>query len=112
MGKILLVVSDKGGVGKSTYVANTGSMLVNKGKSVIILKTDKNHDLLSWNEKRTDNGLLTIPVHAAYGNVSNEIKRLSKLCEVLIVDCPGHDSQEFRSALTVSDIVVTLVKPS
>jgi MinD-like ATPase involved in chromosome partitioning or flagellar assembly len=24
MGKILLVVSDKGGVGKSTYVANTG----------------------------------------------------------------------------------------
>ena len=50
MGKILLVVSDKGGVGKSTYVANTGSMLVNKGKSVIILKTDKNHDLLSWNE--------------------------------------------------------------
>ncbi|MGN9528569.1 nucleotide-binding protein [Escherichia coli] len=112
MGKILLVVSDKGGVGKSTYVANTGSMLVNKGKSVIILKTDKNNDMLSWNEKRTDNGLLTIPVHAAYGNVSNEIKRLSKLCEVLIVDCPGHDSQEFRSALTVSDIVVTLVKPS
>ena len=112
MGKILLVVSDKGGVGKSTYVANTGAMLVNKGKSVIILKTDKNPDLLSWNEKRIDNGLLTIPVHESYGNVSNEIKRLSKLCEVLIVDCPGHDSQEFRSALTVSDIVVTLVKPS
>lgn len=112
MGKILLVVSDKGGVGKSTYVANTGAMLVNKGKSVIILKTDKNPDLLSWNEKRIDNGLLTIPVHESYGNVSNEIKRLSKLCEVLIVDCPCHDSQEFRSALTVSDIVVTLVKPS
>ena len=62
MGKILLVVSDKGGVGKSTYVANTGAMLVNKGKSVIILKTDKNPDLLSWNEKRVDNGLLTIPM--------------------------------------------------
>ncbi len=112
MGKTLLVVSDKGGVGKSTYVANTASMLVNKNKSVIILKTDKNPDLLSWNDKRLGNGLLTIPVHEAYGNVSNEIKRLSKLCEVLIVDCPGHDSQEFRSALTVSDTVITLVKPS
>ncbi len=67
---------------------------------------------MQLNEKRTDNGLLTIPVHAAYGNVSNGSDRLSKLCEVLIVDCPGHDSQEFRSALTVSDIVVTLVKPS
>ncbi|UCQ29633.1 peptidyl-arginine deiminase (plasmid) [Edwardsiella tarda] len=112
MGKILLVVSDKGGVGKSTYVTNTGSMLVNKDVSVIILKTDKNPDLLSWSNKRRENGLLPLPVYEAYGNVSSEIKRLHKLCDVLIVDCPGHDSQEFRSALTVSDIVVTLVKPS
>lgn len=112
MGKVLLVVSDKGGVGKSTFVANTGSMLVNKRKSVIILKTDKNPDLLSWNEKRVGNGLRAIHVNEAYGNVSSEIKRLKKLCDVLVVDCPGHDSQEFRSALTVSDIVITLVKPS
>ncbi|EPS0228578.1 division plane positioning ATPase MipZ [Salmonella enterica subsp. enterica serovar Chester] len=112
MGKILLVASDKGGVGKSTYVANTASMLVNKKRSVIILKTDKNQEILSWNKKRNANGLLPIPVHEAYGNLVNEIKRLSKLCEVLIIDCPGHDSQEFRSALTVSDILITLVKPS
>lgn len=112
MGKILLVVSDKGGVGKSTYVANTASMLVNKGRSVIVLKTDKNNDMLSWSEKRQANGLLPVPVHEAYGNVTNEISRLSKLCDVLIVDCPGHDSHEFRSALTASDIVVTLIKPS
>lgn len=112
MGKILLVASDKGGVGKSTYVANTASMLVNKKRSVIILKTDKNQEILSWNKKRNANGLLPIPVHEAYGNLINEIKRLSKLCEVLIIDCPGHDSQEFRSALTVADILITLVKPS
>lgn len=112
MGKILLVASDKGGVGKSTYVANTASMLVNKKRSVIILKTDKNQEILSWNEKRNTNGLLPVPVHEAYGNLVNEINRLSKLCEVLIIDCPGHDSQEFRSALTVADILITLVKPS
>lgn len=112
MGKILLVASDKGGVGKSTYVANTASMLVNKKRSVIILKTDKNQEILSWNKKRNVNGLLPVPVHEAYGNLVNEIKRLSKLCEVLIIDCPGHDSQEFRSALTVADILITLVKPS
>lgn len=112
MGKILLVASDKGGVGKSTYVANTASMLANKKRSVIILKTDKNQEILSWNKKRNANGLLPIPVHEAYGNLVNEIKRLSKLCEMLIIDCPGHDSQEFRSALTVADILITLVKPS
>ncbi|UDJ88644.1 AAA family ATPase (plasmid) [Erwinia amylovora] len=112
MGKILLVSSDKGGVGKTTTAANLASMLVNKGQSVIILKTDKNNDMISWSEKRKGNGLLSIPVQEAYGNVTKEINRLSKLCEVLIVDCPGHDSQEFRSALTVSDIMITLAKPS
>ena len=47
MGKVLLVVSDKGGVGKSTYVANTASTLVNKSKTAIILKTEKNTELMS-----------------------------------------------------------------
>lgn len=62
--------------------------------------------------KTQENGLPTVPVYEAYGNVSKEINRLSKLCDVLIVDCPGHDSLEFRSALTVSDIMITLVKAS
>ncbi|TXE22199.1 division plane positioning ATPase MipZ, partial [Serratia ureilytica] len=112
MGKVLVVASDKGGVGKSTYTANTASMAVNKGLSAIILKADKNNDLLSWNGKRKANGLLPVPVHEAYGDIGREIGRLSKLCDLLIVDCPGHDSPEFRSALTVSDILITLVKPS
>ncbi|PRU26527.1 peptidyl-arginine deiminase [Salmonella enterica subsp. enterica serovar Weltevreden] len=108
----LLVSSDKGGVGKSTTTANLAAMLVNKGKSAIVLKTDKNNDMMSWNEKRKENGLLPVSVQEGYGNVSKEISRLSKLCDVLIVDCPGHDSQEFRSALTVADIMITLTKPS
>lgn len=112
MGKILLVVSDKGGVGKTTTAANIASMLINRDKSVVILKTDKNKDMLNWGEKRKANGLSPIPIHEAYGNVAKEIIRLSKVCEVLIVDCPGHDSYEFRSSLTVSDIMITLVKPS
>lgn len=112
MGITLLVSSDKGGVGKSTTTANLAAMLVNKGKTAIVLKTDKNNDMMSWNEKRKENGLLPVSVLEAYGNVSKEISRLSKLCDVLLVDCPGHDSQEFRSALTVADIMITLTKPS
>lgn len=57
MGKSVVVASDKGGVGKTTYVANTASALANKGKSVAILKTDKNADMLNWNSKRKSNGL-------------------------------------------------------
>lgn len=112
MGKSAVFGSDKGGVGKTTTVANVASALANKGKSVGILKSDKNHDLLNWNLKRQQNGLPAIPVYEAYGDISKEIKRLSSLHETLLVDCAGHDSQEFRSAITVADILITLVKPS
>jgi len=109
---IILFASDKGGVGKSTTAANTAVMMVSKGKSVIILKTDKNPDLMTWGEMRTDAGLTPIPVHEAYGEVSKEISRLAPMCDVLIIDCAGHDSKEFRSALTVADTLITLIKPS
>ncbi|HHR5814042.1 division plane positioning ATPase MipZ [Providencia alcalifaciens] len=45
-------------------------------------------------------------------NISDEIKCLEKRCDVVIVDCVGHSSLEFRSALTVADVLLTLVKPS
>lgn len=112
MGKSAVVGSDKGGVGKTTYVANTASALANKGKSVAILKSDKNPDLLNWSRKRQANGLPPIPVYEAYGDISKEITRLSAMIDTLLVDCAGHDSQEFRSAITVADILITLVKPS
>ncbi|EJH2252552.1 TPA: division plane positioning ATPase MipZ [Serratia marcescens] len=112
MGKSVVVASDKGGVGKTTYVTNTASALANKGKSVAILKSDTNPDLLNWSNRRQANGLPTIPVYEAYGDISKEIRRLSAHIDTLLVDCAGHDSQEFRSAITVADTFITLVKPS
>jgi chromosome partitioning protein len=108
----LAVGSDSGGVGKSTYVANQAAMLANKGVSVVVLKADKNPDLLGWSEKRIAAGLPEVPVMEAYGNLTKEITRLQKMCNVLIIDCPGHDSEEFRSALVNADVLLSPIKPS
>lgn len=112
MGTSIVVGSDKGGVGKTTLVTNIASALANKGLSVGIIKSDQNRDLLKWSERRKANGLPLVPVYEAYGDLSKEIKRLSALHGTLLIDCAGHDSMEFRSALTVSDMMITLVKPS
>lgn len=112
MGTSIVFGSVKGGVGKTTTTANIASMLVNRGMSVGILKSDRNPDMLNWSEDRKENELPVIPVHEAYGDISKEIKKLSARYDVLLIDCAGHDSAEFRSALTVADTLITLVKPS
>ncbi len=86
-------------------------MLVNKGKSVIILKTDKNHDLLSWNES----GQITAYSLSRFTQLTEtSATKLSALvsCVKFSLSIAPATTAEFRSALTVSDIVVTLVKPS
>lgn len=109
---IILLASDKGGVGKTTTGINLASYAANRGDKVAILKADKNPDVMNWHSKRQENGLPNIDVFESYGNISKRIKSLAAEYPVLIVDCPGHDSEEFRSALLVSDVLLTLVKPS
>lgn len=53
-----------------------------------------------------------ISVQEAYGNIEEPIRKAGRLADVVIVDCPGFDNAEYRSALTVADIFITPVKPS
>ncbi|EIK4671367.1 AAA family ATPase [Salmonella enterica] len=112
MRRIIVFASDKGGVGKTTTAFNLAAYTANKGRDVAILKADKNDDALNWNKKREKNELPRVHVFETYGNIARKIKELSEKFPVLLVDCPGHDSEEFRSALLAADTLLTLVKPS
>lgn len=55
MGKVIVVTSGKGGVGKTTASANIGSGLASQGRSVVIIDTDiglRNLDLVMGLENR------------------------------------------------------------
>ncbi|MFN1150153.1 AAA family ATPase [Serratia liquefaciens] len=109
---IIMFGSHKGGVGKTTTVMNIAVMLVAQGRSVIILKADKNKELNYWLERRTEAGLSTIPLQEAYGDISREVTRLAKLSDVVLIDTAGHDSAEFRSALTCANVLISPVRPA
>lgn len=109
---IILFGSHKGGVGKTTLIANLAVMLQKKTASVAIVRADKNQDLTVWSDLRAEKNVPTIPVMTCYGDISKEIKKLERVTDVVFVDTAGHDSMELRSALTVADIFLTPVKPS
>ena len=55
MGKVIVVTSGKGGVGKTTASANIGAGLASQGRSVVIIDTDiglRNLDLVLGLENR------------------------------------------------------------
>lgn len=112
MSKVLMLGSHKGGVGKTTLAVNIAVLLINRGKKVIILKADKNDELTDWSARRTAGGGIPIVICGGQGNITEEINKLRRLADVLIVDTAGHDSIEFRSAISISDILLSPVRPS
>ncbi|RMR11233.1 hypothetical protein ALP90_200114 [Pseudomonas amygdali pv. ulmi] len=109
---IILFGSHKGGVGKTTLIANLAVMLQKKTASVAIVRADKNQDLEVWAGLRAEKDVPDIPVMTCYGDISKDIRKLETVTDVVFVDTAGHDSMELRSALTVADIFLTPVKPS
>ena len=109
---IIVLGSPKGGVGKTTLIGNLAALLLSRGKSVTVLRADKNEELADFFSRREEVGLPMCPLHSAYGDISREMKRLQKMSEIVLVDTAGHDSMEFRSALTAADVLLSPVRPS
>ena len=110
---ILLVGSQKGGVGKSTVVVNIAGQLALKGADVCIVDADFQQSVSKWcqyrNESQVDSRVHYV---SASGNISSMLKDLNSRYEYLVVDVAGRDSVEMRSALTVADIFISPFRPS
>jgi len=108
----ILFASNKGGVGKTTTLLNIAAWLQRNGKAVCLIKADRNNDIFSFVEKRKEALGQTLPVIEQFGDLAACIERAATKYEFVLVDCAGHDSVEFRTALQVCDLYLCLLKPS
>lgn len=108
---IIVVGSQKGGVGKTTLAVAIASFLAALGKSVIIVDADDQKSILTWYNNRDEN-LTHIPVAGATGNIKNMLKEYDKTYDYVICDCAGRDSAELRSGLLAADVFVSPIRPS
>ena len=109
---IILIVSQKGGCGKSTIAINMASYLANQGKDIMLVDADPQQSSANWVKDRDETDLPSVHCAQRYGDIKKTLKDLNERYEYVIVDVAGHDSKELRTALLVADVLVIPFRPS
>ena len=138
MGKVYVITSGKGGVGKTTTVANIGTGLASLGHKVVLLDTDiglRNLDVVivydivdaatgqcklkqaMIKDKRFENMYLIPAAQTKDKNAVNE-SQMKAICEELkeefdfiLIDCPAGIEQGFKNAIAGADAAIVVTNP-
>jgi chromosome partitioning protein len=106
---IIVVGSEKGGVGKSTMATNLAVYLSRAGKEVMLVDADRQGTTSVWSQDRQTTDIASV---AKSDDIRSTLESLATKYEYVIVDCQGRDSIELRSSLTIANLFITPVRPS
>lgn len=110
---VITIANVKGGCMKSTSAINLAVELHLRGYRVLLIDADSSVKSVSrWEQDRQETDRDTIPVLEKTGNLTKQLKALGRDYDAVIVDVPGFDSTEMRTALLASDVVMIPVFPS
>lgn len=85
--KRLLILSPKGGSGKSTMASNIAVAAVHEGLSVATLDTDRQQTLTRWSERRPDDVLQIPHAFVSLGDVLETSMDVDTI-DLLVIDTP------------------------
>lgn len=110
---IILLAHHKGGVGKSTLAVNIAAELQRQGSDVILVEADPTvHTVSNWTRDRDEAGHPYIQSIHKTGTLRASLLELDGKYDFVIVDAPGKDSPEMRTALASADVFVMPVQPT
>lgn len=114
--KIITILNQKGGPGKTTVTMQLGGTLGRRGRRVLIIDADPQATATRWASSAPDGNEFPATVSglaAAGEKVHREVKKFIDDYELILVDCPpAVDSPIPQSALIVSDLALVPVIPS
>lgn len=114
--KIIAVINQKGGTGKTTVSMNLAGALARRGKRVCVIDADPQGTATRWAASAPDDAPFPAPVlglSAAGGKVHREVRKLVGDYDYILIDCPpAADSPVPQSALLVADLGLIPVIPS
>ena len=113
--KIISVIGQKGGIGKSTIAGNLAVLANEKYEKVAVADVDPQGTLANWYEARkgnvAENNIAFIPLNVnKIRETANELEKEG--CEVLIIDTLPVKADYMADVIDISDLVVMPCKPS
>lgn len=107
-------VSGKGGVGKTTWAFDNAVQRAHAGRDVLVIDADPERIMAIANARRDKiEGVPHITCVCLYGDeLTTEVPKLVKKYDDIIIDTPGHDAPESRSAMVVAKKVITPAQTS
>lgn len=108
--KVISVLSQKGGSGKSTIAINLARCLQLKGFDVALIDTDPQASAREWNALAADD---FYPVYGCdHGLSDKDIRQLEKLADYVIIDGAPRIEKMMADAIKLSDYILIPIKPS
>ncbi len=112
MAVVITVAQQKGGAGKTTLAANLAVAFAAK-RRVALLDIDPQHSLSRWHALRIARRIAPFGFSDAAGwRLANEIDKLRRSHDLLIVDSPPQIDTDARLAVRAADLVLVPVQPS
>lgn len=107
--KILAVISQKGGVGKTTLATGLAVAAELDGKSVALFDLDPQASACFWSDRRKASGKGETPVvrDVNYNRLPHSIEAMRKAgCDLVILDCPPVHRDIADAAISAADMVL------
>ena len=108
---IIGVLSQKGGVGKTTLSLNLASHHAGRGRRVLVVDADPQGSALAWSAARTLPPIFPV-IGMAKPSLHRDLPGIAADYDVTIVDGAPRVNDLGRAAILASDLVLIPVQPS
>ena len=114
--KVIAVVNQKGGAGKTTVAMQLAGSLGRRGLKILVVDADPQGTSTRWAASADDSRpfpATVVGLSAAQGKLHREVKKLMDDYEYIVIDGPpASDSPVAQSALMIADLALVPIIPS
>lgn len=108
--KVIAVLNQKGGSGKTTIATNLGRAFQRSGSSTLLVDSDPQGSARDWGAARPDNPLLPVGLDRA-GLLERDLKSITNM-EIVVIDGAPQVRELATAAIKIADFILIPVQPS